>query len=81
MRTTLSLDDDVIDRARAVAEKLGVPFRAVVNRALRLGLDEVQKPAVRRPYRTTPHDMGLREGFSLDNVQELVARVEGEDWR
>lgn len=81
MRTTLTLDDDVVDRARGMAEKLGVPFRAVVNRALRLGLDEVQKPTVRRPYRTTPHDMGLREGYSLDNVQELIARIEGEDAR
>jgi hypothetical protein len=81
MRTTLTLDDDVLDRARAVAGKLGVPFRAVVNQALRLGLDEVLQPATRRPYRTAPHDMGLREGYSLDDIQELIARAEGEGFR
>ncbi|MDW7712022.1 MAG: type II toxin-antitoxin system VapB family antitoxin [Deferrisomatales bacterium] len=81
MRTTLRLDDDVIDKARAAAAKLGTSFRAVVNEALRMGLDEVVKPATRRPYRTKPHAMGLRPGFSLDDVQEVLAQAEGEDFR
>ena len=42
MRTTLSLDDDVLERARAVAAKLRTPFRTVVNEALRAGLDQVE---------------------------------------
>ncbi len=81
MRTTLSIDDDVIERARAVATKLGRPFRAVVNEALRAGLDEVEQPAKQRPYRTEPHAMGLRSGRNLDNIQELLAQIEGEDCR
>lgn len=81
MRTTLTLDDDVVDAARATADKLGIPFRAVVNRALRVGLDEVAMPAKCRPYGTVPHNMGLREGCSLDNIQELLATVEGEEFR
>ena len=81
MRTTLSLDDDVIDEARALADKTGTSFRAVVNRALRAGLKVVEGPAVSRPYRTDPHPMGLKRGFSLDNVQELLALAEGEDFR
>ena len=39
MRTTLTIDDDVLDRARAVAERLDTPFRQVVNEALRAGLN------------------------------------------
>jgi hypothetical protein len=81
MRTTLSLDDDVIERARAVATKLGVPFRAIVNDALRAGLDQVERPAKQRRYKTEPHAMGLRPGRNLDNIQELLAQVEGEDFR
>lgn len=81
MRTTLRLDEDVIDKARAVAEKMGAPFRVVVNEALRVGLDEVAKPATRRPYLTKPHAMGLRPGHSLDNIQELLAQAEGEEFR
>lgn len=81
MRTTLRLDDDVIDKARAVAASLGTPFREVVNEALRVGLDQVAKPATRRPYRTEPRPMGLREGYSLDNIQEVLAQAEAEDFR
>jgi hypothetical protein len=81
MRTTLTLDDDVLDKAKAVAAKRRLPFRAVVNEALRIGLEEVEKSATRRPYRTEPHAMGLRPGYNLDNIQEVLSQAEGEDCR
>jgi len=72
MRTTVSIDDDVIERARAVAAKLRRPFRRIVNEALRTGLDQVEQPAKQRPYKTEPHAMGLRSGRNIDNIQELM---------
>jgi hypothetical protein len=81
MRTTLVINDDVIDRARAVAAKLRKPFKTVVNEALRAGLDAVERPARQRRYKTKPSPMGLRPGRQLDNVQELLAQIEGEDFR
>lgn len=81
MRTTLTIDDDVLDKARDLAAKLGTPFRQVVNEALRAGLAAVAKPATKKVHRTRPHRMGLRSGRNLDNIQELLAQVEGEDAR
>ena len=81
MRTTLTLDPDVAAKAKKGAAKLGKPFKEVINAALRIGLDEVLKPAIRKPYRTKPYPMGLRPGFSYDNIAELLARAEGEDYR
>jgi len=81
MRTTLIIDDDVLDRARSVAARLHAPFRRVVNEALRAGLETVEGPARSRPYRTNPHKLGLRGGKSLDNIHELLAQLEGEDHR
>ena len=81
MRTTLSLDDDVIERARAVATKLRKPFKTIVNEALRAGLDQVEQPAKRHHYKTEPHAMGLRPGRNIDNIQELLAQIEGEEFR
>ncbi len=81
MRTTLTIDDDVLERARAAARRLRAPFKRVVNEALRAGLPAVEEPAGVRPYRTRPHRMGLKEGSNLDNIRELIARVEGEDHR
>ena len=81
MRTTLSIDDDVMERARTVAAKLSTPFKTVVNEALRAGLDQVEQPAKQRRYQTKPHKMGLRQGRNLNNIQELLAQIEGEDSR
>ena len=81
MRTTISIDDDVMERARAVSDKLGVPFKTTINEALRNGLDQVEKPAKQRIYKTKPHKMGLRAGHNIDNIQELLAQIEGENHR
>lgn len=81
MRTTLTLDEDVANRTKDLASRLKRPFKAVLNDALRKGLDQIEKPQKRRDYRTIPHKMGLREGLTVDNIQELLAHVEGEDRR
>lgn len=81
MRTTLTIDDDVLDRARSLASRLHSPFRRVVNEALRVGLQAVEEPAQGRPYHTRARKMGLQAGRNLDNIQELIAQIEGEDQR
>lgn len=81
MRTTLTIEDDVLDRARSLAAKLQTPFRRVVNEALRAGLQAVEEPASAHPYHTHPHKLGLKTGRNLDNIQELIAQIEGEAQR
>jgi len=81
MRTTINLDDDVLDKAHAVADRLRAPFRRVVNEALRAGLKVVAEPLKSRPYKTKSHKLGLRKGRNLDNIGELLAQIEGEDHR
>jgi hypothetical protein len=49
VRTTLVIDDDVLDRARDVALARKAPFRFVLNEALRAGLDAVAEPARSKP--------------------------------
>ena len=79
MRTTLTLDPDVAAKARKGAAKLQKPFKEIINAALRIGLDEVLRPKAAQPYRTRPRALGLRRGFSYDNISELIAASEGED--
>lgn len=78
MRTTLTLDPDVAAKARAGAVKLHRPLKEVINAALRIGLEEILVPPPARPYRTQPRAMGLRRGFSYDNISELIVSAEGE---
>lgn len=81
MRTTLTLDHDVALKAKRGAARLGQPFKAVINSALRIGLDEVLKPKTAKPYRTKTYSMGLKPGYNYDNIAELIAQLEGEDYR
>jgi hypothetical protein len=81
MRTTISIDDDVIERARMISAKLSTPFKTVINEALRAGLDQVEQPTKQRRYKTKPRPMGLKPGRNLDNIQELLAQMEGEESR
>jgi SOS response regulatory protein OraA/RecX len=80
MRTTLTLDPDVAAKAKQGAAKLGKPFKEVINSALRIGLDQVLKPPAATPYQTIARPLGLRKGFSYDDIGELLARAEGEDY-
>ncbi|MCY3014506.1 MAG: ribbon-helix-helix protein, CopG family [Planctomycetota bacterium] len=79
MRTTLTLDDALVERLRSDAEALGRSMKDVVNEALRLGLDAIES-RVAVPYRTQPSDLGLRTGFNYDDIAELLARAEREDF-
>lgn len=81
MRTTLTLDEDVAQAAKELASKLHRPFKEVINNALRFGLEQIEKPASRKPYRTIPRPLGLRAGVSLDNIQEVISHFEGEESR
>jgi hypothetical protein len=81
MRTTLTLDPDVAAKAKRGAARLGKPFKTVINSALRAGLDQVLNPPTAKPYRAKPLPMGLKKGFSYDNIGELLAQIEGEDYR
>ena len=79
MRITLTLDPDIAAKAKQGAARLRKPFKEVINAALRAGLDEILAPASAKPYRTKPRPLGLRRGFSYDNISELIAAAEGED--
>jgi plasmid stability protein len=77
VRTTLTLDDDVAAKLKAAAK--GRSFRAVVNEALRAGLAALEKRVPpRKPYQTRGFDLGPSLVGSLDNVEEVLSRAEGE---
>ena len=78
MRTTLTLDDELAARLRALARRSGRAFRDVVNETLQRGLVRVPAGSARTPFRVVTRDLGaLRPGLNLDNIAELIERVEG----
>jgi hypothetical protein len=82
VRTTLTLDDDVAARIKAAMRKSSRPLRAVVNQALRAGLSALEKGTrTRAEHHTTGFDLGPSLVGSLDNVEDVLARAEGEHYR
>ena len=76
MRTTLTLDDDVAAKLQAEVRKSGEPFKQVVNRVLRTGLNVRVKAAALPPYRIKARSWGP-PSFNYDKVLELLEEAEG----
>lgn len=80
MRTTLTLDDDVAQVLREEAERTGLPFKQVVNQAIRLGLRARTTPEDRQPFRTRPHAFRFKAGIDQDKLGQLVDELEAESF-
>lgn len=78
MRTTLTLDEDLFEMVKNLAKRLGKPFKSTLNETLRAGVRAVSKTNESKTYRTKGHAMGLKAGFNLDNIQEVLSQIEGE---
>lgn len=80
MRTTLTIDEDVAVRLEQERRKRRVSFKEVVNDVLRAGLEKLGQPR-RRPaeFRTKGFTLGPSLVGSLDNIEEVLSRAEGED--
>lgn len=81
VQTMLTLDEDLAQEIRGLSQKLSKSFKSLVNESLRLGLKQIKKPFSNKAYRTKPHAMGLKKGCQLNNIQDLLSELEGEDKR
>jgi hypothetical protein len=79
MRTTLTISDELMDRLKREARRSRRPFKAVVDEALRLGVDRLRPPARRRQFRQRTFPMGYPPGTQLDKALQLAARLDDEE--
>jgi hypothetical protein len=79
MRTTLTLEPDVAARVEHEMRRSGEGLKAVVNRALRLGLGMEDRPIQPPPFHVVPHDFGFNPGIDLDRLNQLVDELEAEE--
>ena len=74
MRTTVTLDPDVAARLRAIARERDVPFKTVLNDAIRAGLSARRGDHPR--YLMPSRPMGVRPGVELDRALQLAGDLE-----
>jgi hypothetical protein len=78
MRTTLTIDEDLAARLKRESRNREVPFKLVVNEALRRGLDLMTRPDPRAEYKTVPFSVGECFFPDLDDIEGVLTRVEGD---
>lgn len=79
MRTTLTIDDDLMQAIRDAAHRTGRPLKLVVNEALRAGLAQRRERPTSTPYETPTFSMGHPPRVHLDKALALASSLEDEE--
>jgi hypothetical protein len=80
-RTTVTLEDDVLDRVKRESRARGASFRETLNDLLRAGLLTSKNQSKQSPFKVRPVSMGYQEGLHYDSVASLLEYGEGKDHR
>lgn len=78
IRTTVTLDEDVLERVQHESRVRGSSFRETLNDLLRLGLLSAAERPVRRTLKIEPVPMGRKPGLNYDDIGGLLDYSEGE---
>lgn len=80
MRTTLTVDNDLLEKVRKTAARQNKPVKAIINEALRLGLNQMQK-AMPSKYTLQPKKLGRKAAFVGSSVSEILEQAESEKFK
>jgi hypothetical protein len=79
MRTTVRIDDELLERLKEQARKENTSLTRLLDRTLRAGMQASRKPGrPRRRYREQSHAMGAPR-IKLDKALALAAALEDEE--
>ena len=77
MRTTVTLDPDVVEQLRALARRRNLSFKAALNSTVRAGLGVERGGS--RAYKLPARPMLLRPGVDLTRALALADSLEDEE--
>lgn len=81
MRTTLTIDDDLLDALKSLAHQEQRPFKDVVNDAIRAGLAGQRVGSTATAYRAGLLHCGLRPGVDPERLNQLVDDLDVDERR
>jgi len=81
MRTTVRLEESLLERARQEAERRGVTLTSLIEQGLQLALRRPLKRAERSAIQLPECQAGggIRAGVDLNDSASLLDRLEGRD--
>lgn len=77
MRTTVTLDDDVVAGIRTLMRERGISFKQALNAAVRAGLGGTTAPA--RAFKQETFHAEIQPGVNLVKALRLAADMEDEE--
>ncbi len=78
MRTTVTLDDDLVGKLKHLAVRKGMSFKAALNAALRRGLASGDAGKKGSAYRVSTFRSAFRAGVDAAKLNQLIDRLEAE---
>ena len=79
MRTTITINDDLLRELRQRAHDTNSPFKEVVNKALRAGLRDSAKRKVSTPYKCKSFSLGYPPKADINRALDLAEQLESEE--
>jgi hypothetical protein len=79
MRTTITIEDDLLRELRQKAHETGSPFKEVVNKALRAGLKSTGKKNASKPYKCKSFSLGYPPKADINRALDLAEHLESEE--
>jgi len=74
MRTTVTLDEDVVAKLQQAARERGVSFKGALNDAVRAGL--AAGAPTTRSFQVQAQPLGIRPGVDIDKALSLAGEIE-----
>ncbi len=80
IRTTVTLDEDVLEKLKQESRERGDSFKETLNNLLRFALSAEKNPAPEhKKFKVRAVHMGTIPGLNYDKVNDLLDYAYGED--
>lgn len=80
MRTTVTLEPDLVKKLKALAHRRGLSFKHALNEVIRRGLTSPARQDAQPRYTLQPHPSGFRPGIDEGKLNQLFDQLEVEDF-
>jgi hypothetical protein len=77
MRTTVTLDPDVVEELKSLARRRNISFKNALNSTVRAGLSAERGGS--RPYSVPARAMGLRRGLDLTHALQMAESLDDDE--
>ncbi|MCK5673909.1 MAG: hypothetical protein KAH95_11070 [Spirochaetales bacterium] len=79
MRTTITLDDNLLLTLKKKAVEYNIPFKTIVNQTLQRGLEVMETtPKLEQKYKTQGRPLKARPGYDLNKLGQVADEMEDE---